>query len=480
MSVNESKAVSKASKSTKRSKNTVVTEAVEQALANTPVDMVPFSQLSLSPLNVRKAEPDAAKLQELAGSIRAVGVLHNLIVHRLPDGQLGAAAGGRRFRALSILLNEGAIAPDYPVPVKTVSDDVAEVVSAIENFQHESMHPADQIMAFARISASGKTAAEIGGLMGYSTQHVQKFLRLAGTAPALLAELSEDKINADQLQALSASEDHERQLDVWKNAYGYYRNPKELRESVLRGEVSADGHRLLEFVGRDAYEQAGVGFRYDLFTDEGFITDTVLLDTLTRQKLTEVADGIAQAEGWKWSEGRAEGISTYGDDAQKYLLLNLPHGELTPEESARFDVLDKQLETLSEQDDSDDADHDALEQAADACQPEMSAIEKAAENRAWTDDVRANGGVVVFLRGNVISVRRGVMLRSDIPEVEKNAGVNHTIASIRTEGGSDATEQPQGKPLSAVLGKKPLQRKNAGSTGCVGRTTADGTRDFCP
>lgn len=90
MSVAESKAVSKASKSTKRPKNTAVNEAVEQALANTPVEMVPFSQLSLSPLNVRKAEPDAAKLQELAGSIRAVGVLHNLIVHRQPDGQLGA------------------------------------------------------------------------------------------------------------------------------------------------------------------------------------------------------------------------------------------------------------------------------------------------------------------------------------------------------------------------------------------------------
>lgn len=177
----------------------------------------------------------------------------------------------------------------------------------------------------------------------------------------------------------------------------------------------------------------------------------MLLETLTREKLAEVAAGIAQAEGWKWSEGRTDSIGNYGDDAQKYLLLNLPRGELTTEESARFDALDKQLEVLSEQDDSDDADHDALEQAADACQAEMSAIEKAAENRAWTDDVRANGGVVASLRGNVINVRRGVMLRSDIPEVEKKAGVNNTIASIRTE---DSTpEVPQVKPLSAVLAK---------------------------
>jgi ParB-like chromosome segregation protein Spo0J len=66
------------------------------------------------------------------------------------------------------------------------------------------MHPADQIMAFSCISASGKTTAEIGGLMGYSTTHVQKFLRLAGIALALLAELAEDNINVDQQQALSA------------------------------------------------------------------------------------------------------------------------------------------------------------------------------------------------------------------------------------------------------------------------------------
>lgn len=66
------------------------------------------------------------KLQELADSIRAVGVLQNLIVHLLPDGLLGTAAGGRRFRALNILLNGGMITADYAVPVKTVSEEMAK------------------------------------------------------------------------------------------------------------------------------------------------------------------------------------------------------------------------------------------------------------------------------------------------------------------------------------------------------------------
>lgn len=455
MSVTESKTVSTTRKAAKNPKNSAQSAAVEQALANTPVEMVPLSQLALSPLNVRKVSPDPVKLQELADSIRAVGVLQNLIVHLLPDGLLGTAAGGRRFRALNILLNGGMITADYAVPVKTVTEDMAKIVSATENFQHEEMHPADQIAVFGEMSREGKTAAQIAGVLGYSTKHVQKFLRLAGMAPALLAALAEDKLNVDQLQALSASEDQERQLNVWENAFGYYRNPKELREAVLKGEVPAAGNRLLDFVGREAYEQAGGGFRYDLFSDEGFIGDTVLLHTVARQKLTDIAAGIAQAEGWLWSEGRTEGVSTYGEDAERYLLLKQPAGELTPEERARFDALGKQLETLSEQDDDEDADHDALELAADGCQAEMDAIEAAANIRAWDADVRAHGGVVVSLLHGAISVRRGVMLRSDLPEIaaDDKTGVNQHLSSIRTEGSEEESAQPQAKPLSAALVK---------------------------
>ena len=74
MSETNTKAAPKTSKAVKSLKKSAQNETVEQALANTPVHMVPFSQLALSPVNVRKAEPDPAKLQELADSIRTVGV----------------------------------------------------------------------------------------------------------------------------------------------------------------------------------------------------------------------------------------------------------------------------------------------------------------------------------------------------------------------------------------------------------------------
>lgn len=454
MSNANKKTVSKSSKVSPKINHEIQIKVAEQALANVPVEMVPVNQLVHIEQNVRKHKPELDKLQELAASILSVGVLQNLVVCPMPDGMLGVAAGGRRLSALHLLLGAGSLTADYPVPVKIVELDMAMYVSETENSKRENMHPADQIAAFAKMSETGDTAAQVGSLLGYSTKHVQKFLRLAGMAPALLAELAEDNISVDQLQALSASEDHERQQNTWKNAYGIYKTPKELRNEVLRGEVAAVGNRLLEFVGRDVYEQAGGGFRYDLFTDEGFISDTALLQTLTRQKLTDIAAGIAQAEGWSWSEGRSEGVTTYGEDAELYLLLGQPNPAFTDEQGTRMAELGRQLDELSEQADGDDADHAALEQAADACQAEMDAIEGAAKIRAWSDDVRARGGVVVSLLRGELSVRRGIMKRCDLPETERddnNSGVTPHLSSIRTE--NSTPEVSPAKALSAVLAK---------------------------
>lgn len=451
MSITESKTASKTSKPAAKKTRTAISDAVEQALASAMIEMVPMSLLAHTALNVRKKMPDTEKLKELADSILAVGLLQNLVVYVMPDGLLGVAAGGRRLSALTLLRDAGLVAADHAVPVKKVSEDMAVIISLTENGQREDMHPADQIVAFGQLSATGKSAADIGGLMGYSTKHVLKCLRLAGMAPMLLDALAEDALNLDQLQALSATEDHERQLNVWKNAYGSYRNPDELRREVLRGEVAAEGNGKLAFIGREAYEKAGGEFRYDLFTDQGFISDTVLLTTLTHQKLTIIAEGIAQAEGWSWSEGRIDSVSTYGEDGERYLLLNQLMPVMTDEENARLEVLDDQLEALSAQDDIEGADHEALERAADACQNEMDAIEAVGKVRAWSDDVRSHGGVVVSLNRNEVCVRRGVMLRSDITQVEKNSGVKDTLSSIRTEDEMEAS--PQTKPLSAVLVK---------------------------
>ncbi|MEG0869997.1 MAG: ParB N-terminal domain-containing protein [Hafnia sp.] len=389
-------------------------DAVNIALRDIPVTMVGVNTLVQSVLNVRKQAPDAAKLAELAESIKAVGVLQNLVAFAQPDGLLAVAAGGRRLAALQQLLAAGDIDNGYLVPVKVVSESMAVTLSLTENSHREDMHPADQIRAFMTLSESGKTAAQIGSVLGYTTRHVQKCLRLAGMAPALLEALASNAINLDQLQALSANEDHQRQLNVWQNAIEgsfYAQKPDNLRREVLCDEISAENNIQLNFVGREAYEQAGGDFRYDLFTDEGFITDPALLERLTREKLHAAAKEIADVEGWKWSEGRLSKVCNYGEDAQQYRLEPQPKAELTGVEHTQIAEWEAERNTLADTDENFDRVMQLNEN--------IELLTEQSENRAWLYVDRIRGGVVASLTDGVLYIQRGVMLRVEVEDTQQ-------------------------------------------------------------
>lgn len=406
MSVTNAKSTRNASKASKKTTAKTQAEAVNIALRDIPVTMVAVNTLVQSALNVRKQAPDAAKLAELAESIKAVGVLQNLVTFEQPDGLLAVAAGGRRLAALQQLLAAGDIDNGYLVPVKVVSEDMAVTLSLTENSHREDMHPADQIRAFMTLSESGKNPAQIGSVLGYTTRHVQKCLRLAGMAPALLEALATDTINLDQLQALSANEDHQRQINVWQNAlagYSYEQRPDALRREVLCDEISAENNIQLNFVGREAYEQAGGDFRYDLFTDEGFITDPALLERLTREKLHAAAKEIADAEGWKWSEGRLSKVRNYGEDAQQYRLEPQPKAELTGVEQTQIAEWETERNALADTEENSDRVMQLNEN--------IEMLTEQAENRAWLYVDRIRGGVVASLTDGVLYIQRGVMLR---------------------------------------------------------------------
>lgn len=442
MSEKNTKATRSTSKASKKSTPKAKADTVNIALRDIPVTMVAVNSLVQSALNVRKQAPDAAKLAELAESIKAVGVLQNLVAFEQSDGLLAVAAGGRRLAALQQLLAAGDIDNGYLVPVKVVSEDMAVTLSLTENSHREDMHPADQIRAFMTLSESGKTPAQIGSVLGYTTRHVQKCLRLAGMAPALLEALAANEINLDQLQALSANEDHQRQLNVWQNAINgsfYAQKPEHLRRDVLCDEISAENNIQLNFVGREAYEQAGGNFSYDLFTDEGFITDPALLERLTREKLHAAAKEIADAEGWKWSEGRLSMIRHYGEDAQQYRLETQPDADLTAQELSQIAEWETELEALEDTDEN----FDRIMQLNE----NIEMLTEQAENRAWLYVDRIRGGVVASLTEGVLYIQRGVMLRVEVEKVQQVADQT-TLSPLDAKQKND--DERQRDPIEAI------------------------------
>ncbi|WP_336845135.1 AAA family ATPase [Providencia rettgeri] len=387
-------------------------DAIYQALDSMETHVLPLSALVQSELNVRKRPIDEKALSELADSIQAVGVLQNLVVYPMDNDVYGVAAGQRRLLALQQLVTKGHLASSFPVPVKVVSESDALIISLTENSQREAMHPADQLHAFIELQKTGKNASEIGDLLGFSTHHVKKCLRLANMAPELLAELDADNITLDQLQALAGTPDHDRQVMVWNNAMGWKKEPRYLREAVEETKTPVENNRLVKFVGLDAYEQAGGTLEIDLFTEAGFIENAPLLEKLALDKLTVCADLLADIEGWQYGIARLERPSFYGNDAETLSLSHAPEAVIPPEFAdllAELRVRETDLRQQSWETDDENEQADLCQAVAD-CEKQIEGIKARTKNQAWTADGKATKGVVVFLdRDGEPCVIRGVI-----------------------------------------------------------------------
>ncbi|EEO7837998.1 ParB/RepB/Spo0J family partition protein [Salmonella enterica] len=414
MSVAESKSKG-AGKTSRKAKNVASDTVLSAVLAQTEEQHVPLSALVKSPMNVRIVPYSAESVRELADSIKGIGLLQNLVVHALPDGLYGVAAGGRRLAAMNLLVTESTITPDWPVRVKVVPEDLATAASLTENGQHLEMHPAEQIAGFRALAEEGKTSAQTGDLLGYSPRHVQRMLKLAGLAPVILQALAEDKITTEHCQALALEDNPERQVQVYEAACRESWNNKPevrvIRNLITDSQVSTLNNSKYEFVGENAFSADEV--RADLFSEEqGGFVDRLALDTALLEKLQVVAECLKEAEGWAWCAGRMEPVSRYGEDATVYRIQDEPDAVYTEQVQQCLDELQDQYD-----------ENQTASDETDALESEMNVIECAAQLRAWTPEMRTESGVVVSWRQGEICVQRGVMLREQSETEDEPATV---------------------------------------------------------
>ncbi|MFJ3458664.1 ParB/RepB/Spo0J family partition protein [Scandinavium goeteborgense] len=439
MSVTESKA-KKPARTSKKAVKPAEAAALKAALEAAQIEMVPLSALVKSPLNVRTIPYPVESVRDLADTIMAIGLIQNLVVHTLPDGLSGVAAGGRRLAALQLLLSEQRIDAGYLVSARRVSDDLAVVASMVENNQRVAMHPAEQISGFRTLSEQGKTPAQIGDQLGYCSRHVQRMLKLANLAPELIALLAENKLDVEQCQALSLENDPARQVEIYQRVkvQHSYAPAHMLKRAVTDTEIAVNHSRFV-FIGRELYESAGGVVREDLFSaQEGDGTaDGVLVERLVQEKLESAALAIELQEGWSWSLVREDAVKNYGDDREHYLLLPEPEAQYIPDEQQRLDGLYATQEAT-----------ETFEDEA-AIQMLIDEIENVASIRAWTPEQKAACGVVVSLYDGELCVQRGVQKK---PQNEEKEGQGENSGSGSLHVVSSKPDVTEG--ISAPLLKK--------------------------
>ncbi|MFZ0460468.1 MAG: DNA-binding protein, partial [Rhodoplanes sp.] len=261
-------------------------------------------------------------------------------------GMFEVPAGGRRFRALELLVKQKRLARNASIPCVVRTGGLAEEDSLAENIQRAPLHPLDQFRAFLTLREKGKSEEEIAAAFFVSIAVVRQRLRLASVSPQLLNVYAEDGMTLDQLMGFTVNPDHARQEQVWEALQrSYTKEPHQIRRMLTEGAVRASDKRA-QFVGVEAYEAEGGLILRDLFNsdDGGWLQDPALLDRLVTEKLDREAEAI-RAEGWKWVEVSPDFPYGHTYDLRRLIGEQRP---LTEGEIAAHDALRAELDKLEE------------------------------------------------------------------------------------------------------------------------------------
>jgi len=170
--------------------------------AVTPSDSVleiPLDSLDANPYQTRTSL-DEASLQELANSIRTMGLLEPIVVRANGGGRYQVIAGERRVKACYM-------AGVYKVPavVRQVTDEQAAEMTVIENLLREDVNPMDQAQAIHRLMDEfGLTPEQIADRTGKSRSGVTNFLRLLHLPERVQNLLRSGKLSLGHAKALLA------------------------------------------------------------------------------------------------------------------------------------------------------------------------------------------------------------------------------------------------------------------------------------
>ncbi|MBB4859157.1 ParB family chromosome partitioning protein [Novosphingobium chloroacetimidivorans] len=429
-------------------------------------ESIALSKLQLSASNVRKVLSPEADLQ-LSHDIEARGLLQNLIVSKAKKrGHFDVIAGGRRLRAMTLIVERGAWTKDHEVSCLVINGDEATIseTSLAENFQRMAMTPADECRAFQHFIGTDGSIDEVAKRFGQTRRFIEGRLRLAALAEPIFDALAEGKITLDLAKAYASTDNHEKQLRVFQTygsgGYGYGNTADSIRRAIAQGGVSGKDPMAL-LVGEDAYVAAGGRIERDLFTDKADDTwsDPEILERLAGEKLETEAKRIAETSGLAWIRPIA---STDTWSLRENLhRVTLPTAPLSEEALARIAEIEERQAAIEVEMEgeslSDDAfgefeteserlaeEHETLSQATPILPPE------------WKDKV---GQILKLSRDGEMVLEPTFYSETPLRlEADEEGNLVPAAPQAPTTGGSDNTPAkrpeavaPGGKALSARL-----------------------------
>ena len=296
------------------------------------IQSLPLSSI-LPPEGNPRTAIDPAGIESLAASIQADGLLQNLVVLQLKGRKprYRLISGERRYQALKLLEERGALAEDYAVPVDIrsgLSADDGLRLATVENVQRENLTPLEEASAFARLMQEGLPLEDLTAQTGLSASTIQRRLAVSGLCDEVKEALGNGELTLAQAEALTLGS-HEAQLDIVQRlADGYHYDADDIRNMLLAQRPSVA-------LARFPLEQYQGTCTTDLFGEDSttYFDDVQQFFALQRQAVAALAEAYAPKAEWvevtehysipRWHYRQAEDGATGG------VVINLaPSGKV--------------------------------------------------------------------------------------------------------------------------------------------------------
>jgi ParB family chromosome partitioning protein len=207
----------------------------------------PFAMLAIDVIDANEKQPrvrfDQESLDQLAASIREVGILQPIAVMPLDDGNDQATGryriinGERRWRAAKL-----AGLTEVPAVIRSVDDQRLLTEALIENLQREDLTPLEEGAAYkSLLEEYGLTHEDVADRVGKSRSTVTNAMRLLGLPGKIQAMLESGDLRQGHARALLGLEDRTYAVHIAQRAIDEGWSVRQVEDAVRQRQESPSG-----------------------------------------------------------------------------------------------------------------------------------------------------------------------------------------------------------------------------------------------
>lgn len=198
------------------------------------INEIAIDQIEPNP-NQPRREFDPVALEELANSIKQLGIVQPITLRQIAENRFQIIAGERRWRA-SQLAGLKAV----PAYIRTIDDENVMEMALVENIQREDLNAIEIALAYEQLlQKSGMTQEKVAAEVGKSRAAVANYLRLLKLPAQVQMALQKKEIDMGHARALLSLDSPSLQLklfhEIQKNGYSV-RKVEELCQQLNNGE----------------------------------------------------------------------------------------------------------------------------------------------------------------------------------------------------------------------------------------------------